>query len=139
MEEMSVRELTIALGAALAKEQKVKAYLAAKAAYDSDAGLTATLSEYRAQSAILRELQTSPEGDAEAAERVIAHLRALESAIEDHPVYRAVSESQAEVGALLSEINQTITEYAFGLSASSGGCSHDCAHCSGCSGQEGAE
>lgn len=130
---MNYKEASKLLGEALSAEPAVITFNAAKAAYDSDAELSAKMAEYRTARTLLGELYAKPdmtEEEGRSADALNTRACELAEEIRQNPIYRALEEAEAEVNALMAAVNADISRYAFGEAP--GGCTHDCANCGGC-------
>ena len=130
---MTIKDATRQLGLALAEDEGVAAFNAAKRAYDRNEELSALLGEYRAERTLLGEIyaktDTTPEENA-AAEKMNARVAELAGQIRAHEAYIALEAAQETVNALMEQVNRDISFYAFGELPE--GCTHDCSTCGGC-------
>ncbi len=130
---MSVLELAKALGEGIRDDQVLKEYDAAKAAFEEDTVLSGQMAEYNAhRTCLAEEFNREPEQqDKTVIEQLKAKLDELGGLIHQNEHYARFAAAQEAVQALMKQINEEITFYAFGVRPSSE-CTHDCATCGGC-------
>ena len=124
---MDVKECAKLLGEAIAASDEVKAYLAAKEAYDTSEELQGKISEYGAQRMRLGEenMKDLAMQDKEMIEKLEARISALYDEITTSGVYLALGSAQNAVNLLMQAVNSDINFYAFGERP----CTHDCSTC----------
>ena len=129
---MSVLELARALGEGIKVSPVLLAYDAAKAAFESDAELSAMMSEYNAlRAALTEEFNKDLEmQEKEVIEQLRGRMDELAAVINKNEHYTGFAAAQKAVNDLMQRINEEITYYAFGVRPSS--CTHDCSTCGGC-------
>ena len=123
---MTILELAAEFGDAIAKEDAIKKYNAAKAAYEGCVELKDALYEYETQRSILAsEVEKDPDqqnsGLIALARERMEDLAKTIVAFEEYRDYQAAGQ---EVNRLMQEINTTISARVFGES-----CTHDCSTC----------
>ena len=129
---MTILEQAAALGNEIAASDVMRAYNAAKTAYETDSELQALVAEYGAQRALMgQEFSREP---AEQDESLLAQLRdrvqELTESITKNENYLAFSEAQRAFNELMAQVNSEISYAVFGVRPSS--CTHDCSTCGGC-------
>ncbi len=129
---MSVRELAKALGEGIKNDQTLLAYDHAKAAFEADADLGAQMNEYNTHRTCLTQEFNKDLAmqDQTVIESLKAKMDELAHTIHGNENYTRFAAAQQAVEALMKEVNETISFYAFGVQPSN--CTHDCSSCSGC-------
>jgi len=136
---MDVMEKARELADAIVQDPIMKNYIAARAAYENNPTLTAKMTEYNAQRAILgqefsREVE---EQSPELLKMVRDRMDALAHEITEMPEYRDFSECQVRVTDLMNRVNAEIQRIVFGVEPGAA-CTHDCATChADCAGKGG--
>lgn len=129
---MTVSECAKLLGEAIAKDEAVVAFEAAKKAYEEHEELQKALREYGAQRMVLGQEFTKDTAmqDGELIEKLQTRINELYTFIMESEEYKAVNAAQERVNILMQSVNSDINFYAFGERP----CTHDCSTCSsGCS------
>lgn len=116
---------------ALASSEELKAYNAAKAAYDADENLNKNINEYNVQAAILETEGRKPESerDTTLVESISARLRDLYDSISESPALAQMREAEAGLSEIVNAINDAVR---FTIEPESANCTHDCSTCGGC-------
>ena len=129
---MTVMQLTQQLAFGIQESDELKAYFAAKAAYEQDGELQNNLFEYETQRKILGNEFSKPteEQNPDLIVAIRDRIQALASLIVESPNYRAYEDAKQAVNHLMEEVNAEISRIVFGVQPSS--CTHDCSTCSGC-------
>lgn len=124
---MTVLDLARQLGDAIAADETILRYKAAKAAYEANAALRDALHEYETQRAILGEEYGKADGERNEGLIALARERmeqlAREIAADEE--YRDYTAAGQEVNRLMQEVNSTISAIVFGETP----CTHDCSTC----------
>jgi len=125
---MTVSECAKLLGEAIAKDEAVVAFEAAKKAYEEHEELQKALREYGAQRMILGQEFTKDTAmqDGELIEKLQTRINELYTFIMESEEYKAVNAAQERVNILMQTVNSDINFYAFGERP----CTHDCSTCS---------
>lgn len=123
-------ELAHMLGLEIAASSEMKKLAEAKDAFESSAELQNKMSEYETDRVLLTQEYSKEEAD----EKLIADLHArideLAAEITSDSLYIAFTQAQAEVNALMNEVNEEIKFCITGERPSD--CTHDCSTCKGC-------
>ena len=123
-------ELAHMLGLEIAKSSEMKKLEEAKDAFEANADLQSKMSEYETDRILLTQEYSKEEAD----EKLIADLHArideLANEITSNALYVAFTQAQAEVNALMNEVNAEIKYCITGERPSD--CTHDCSTCKGC-------
>lgn len=123
-------ELAHMLGLEIAKSSEMKKLEEAKDAFEANADLQGKMSEYETDRILLTQEYSKEASD----EKLIADLHArideLANEITANPLYVAFTQAQAEVNALMNEVNAEIKYCITGERPSD--CTHDCSTCKGC-------
>lgn len=123
-------ELAHMLGLEIAASSEMKKLAEAKDAFDSNAELQNKMSEYETDRVLLTQEYSKEAAD----EKLIADLHArideLATEITSDSLYVAFTQAQAEVNALMNEVNEEIKFCITGERPSD--CTHDCSTCKGC-------
>ena len=123
-------ELAQMLGLEIAASSEMKKLAEAKDAFESSAELQNKMSEYETDRVLLTQEYSKEEAD----EKLIADLHArideLAAEITSDSLYIAFTQAQAEVNALMNEVNEEIKFCITGERPSD--CTHDCSTCKGC-------
>ena len=127
-----ITELAHALGEEIARSAEIKNLESTKAAFDSDANLQAKMSEYETERILLgQEFSKNPdEADARAIADLKARIEELSGEISKEPSYIKFAKAQADMNALMAEVNAEIKFCITGERPSD--CTHDCSTCKGC-------
>ena len=123
-------ELAHMLGLEIAASSEMKKLAEAKDAFESSAELQNKMSEYETDRVLLTQEYSKEAAD----EKLIADLHArideLAAEITSDSLYVAFTQAQAEVNALMNEVNEEIKFCITGERPSD--CTHDCSTCKGC-------
>jgi cell fate (sporulation/competence/biofilm development) regulator YlbF (YheA/YmcA/DUF963 family) len=123
-------ELAHMLGLEIAASSEMKKLAEAKDAFESNADLQNKMSEYETDRVLLTQEYSKEAAD----EKLIADLHArideLAAEITSDTLYVAFTQAQAEVNALMNEVNEEIKFCITGERPSD--CTHDCSTCKGC-------
>ena len=123
-------ELAHMLGLEIAASSEMKKLAEAKDAFESSADLQNKMSEYETDRVLLTQEYSKDTAD----EKLIADLHArideLAAEITSDSLYVAFTQAQAEVNALMNEVNEEIKFCITGERPSD--CTHDCSTCKGC-------
>lgn len=123
-------ELAHMLGLEIAASSEMKKLAEAKDAFESNADLQNKMSEYETDRVLLTQEYSKDAAD----EKLIADLHArideLATEITSDSLYVAFTQAQAEVNALMNEVNEEIKFCITGERPSD--CTHDCSTCKGC-------
>lgn len=116
---------------ALAASEELKAYNAAKEAYDSDAELNKLINEYNVQATLLETEGRKPEEerDTQLIESISARLRECYDAIGESKTLEAMRNAEAGISEIVSAINDAVR---FTIEPEQANCTHDCSTCGGC-------
>lgn len=125
---MTVIEYAKQLGEAIAKDEVLQKFNAAKKAYEENFELQHFVFEYNTQRTILgnefrKELNEQNE---ELIKLVRAKTDELFKAITEHEIYKDFIKAQEAVNKLMNDVNSEINFYVFGERP----CTHDCSTCS---------
>ena len=123
-------ELAHMLGLEIAKSSEMKKLEEAKDAFEASSDLQGKMSEYETDRILLTQEYSKEASD----EKLIADLHArideLANEITANTLYVAFTQAQAEVNALMNEVNAEIKYCITGERPSD--CTHDCSTCKGC-------
>lgn len=124
---MTVSECAKLLGEAIAKDEAVVAFEAAKKAYEANEAIQNAIREYNAQRMILGQEFTKDTAmqDAELIEKLQTRVNELYTFVMESEEYKALNASQERVNILMQSVNSDINFYAFGERP----CTHDCSSC----------
>ncbi|MBR6563037.1 MAG: YlbF family regulator [Clostridia bacterium] len=116
---------------ALAASDELKAYNAAKEAYDADEELNKLINEYNVQAALLEQEGRKPEAerDTQLVESISARLRECYDTISENKSLAAMREAEAALSEIVSAINDAVR---FTIEPEQANCTHDCSTCGGC-------
>ena len=116
---------------ALSQSEELKAYNAAKEAYDSDENLNKQINEYNVQAAILETEGRKPEEERDSAlvESISARLRDLYDSISESKALADMRQAEASLSEIVSAINDAVR---FTIEPEAANCTHDCSTCGGC-------
>ncbi|MBP3437287.1 MAG: YlbF family regulator [Clostridia bacterium] len=131
----TVAECAKLLGEAIANDEAVKAFNAAKKAFEEDADLQSAIREYNVQRMLLGQ-EFAKDADSQSQE-LIATLQTrideLYLTVTESSSYILYNQTQEGVSALMQQVNSDINFYAFGERP----CTHDCSTCSsGCASKQ---
>ncbi len=123
-------ELAHMLGLEIAKSAEMKKLAEAKDAFEANQELQSKMSEYETDRILLTQEYSKETAD----EKLIADLHArideLAEEITENAIYVAFTQAQAEVNALMNDVNAEIKFCITGERPSD--CTHDCSTCKGC-------
>ena len=125
---MEIFELAKQLGEALKADSRLVALEEAKKAYEADSALQKQLLEYEVQQKALQNEMVKEEKDMHFIEIINHRIEELYRSITENPVFVKLNDVQAEVNALMNEVNQTITCTITGEDPSVA-CTHNCSTC----------
>ena len=125
---MTVSECAKLLGEAIAKDEAVLAFNAAKKAYEENEAITKAINEYNAQRMILGQEFTKDSAmqDSVLIETLQKSISENYDLVMNSAEYKALTAAQEKVNALMQSVNSDINFYAFGERP----CTHDCSSCS---------
>lgn len=126
---MEIMEIAEMLGEALKNDERVMRLDECKKAYYTDPDLIKEMMEYEVQQKALSYEYEKPEKDMALIAEIQKKIDELYKSITENPVFNAFDAAQAEVNALMNEVNSKITATITGEDPS---CTHDCSTCSGC-------
>lgn len=123
-------ELAHMLGLEIAKSSEIKKLEEAKDAFEANQEIQGKMSEYETDRILLTQEYSKENAD----EKLIADLHArideLAAEITGNALYVAFTQAQAEVNALMNDVNAEIKFCITGERPSD--CTHDCSTCNGC-------
>jgi cell fate (sporulation/competence/biofilm development) regulator YlbF (YheA/YmcA/DUF963 family) len=123
-------ELAHMLGLEIAKSSEMKKLEEAKDAFEANQEIQGKMSEYETDRILLTQEYSKENAD----EKLIADLHArideLAAEITGNALYVAFTQAQAEVNALMNDVNEEIKFCITGERPSD--CTHDCSTCKGC-------
>ena len=123
-------ELAHVLGLEIAKSSEMKKLEEAKDAFEANQEIQGKMSEYETDRILLTQEYSKENAD----EKLIADLHArideLAAEITGNALYVAFTQAQAEVNALMNDVNAEIKFCITGERPSD--CTHDCSTCKGC-------
>ncbi len=126
---MEIMEIAEMLGEAIKGDDRMVRLNNAKNAYDSDVELNRAMIEYDVQQKALSYEYEKEEKDMALISQIQAKIDELYKKITASPVFTELDNAQAEVNALMNEVNQKITSTITGVDQS---CTGSCSTCSGC-------
>lgn len=126
----AMRNAIEALKKALSESDELKAYNAAKEAYNKDEALIKLIGEYNVQATLLETEGQKAEGerDDSVIESISARLRELYDEISENKTLVMMREAESDLSAIVGEINSAVQ---FTIEPESA-CTHDCSTCGGC-------
>jgi len=124
---MTVSECAKLLGEAIAKDEAVVAFEAAKAAYEANEELQKAIREYGAQRMILGQEFTKDTAmqDTVLIDKLQKRIDELYTKVMESEEYKELNRAQERVNTLMQTVNSDINFYAFGERP----CTHDCSTC----------
>ncbi len=127
----AMRNAIEAMKKALSESDELKAYNAAKEAYNKDEELTKLIGEYNVQATLLETEGQKPENerDNSVIESISARLRELYDEISENKTLVMMREAESDLSAIVAEINSAVQ---FTIEPESANCTHDCSTCGGC-------
>ena len=128
---MEIFDLAARLGQALKADPRLVAREDAKRAYEADPALQKALMEYDVQQAVMQNEAAKPDRDMQLIEQIQHRIDTLYREIAANPAFDALNRAQAEVNALMNQVNGAIMTEITGEPPASG-CTHNCSTCAGC-------
>ena len=128
---MEIFDLAAKLGQALKEDERLIALENAKKAYEEDTQLRKFMVEYEVQQKALQAEAVKPEKDLHFLELIQNRIDTLYKNITESPAFVELNRAQAEVKALMNQVNGAIMFEITGEQPDSG-CTHDCSTCGGC-------
>lgn len=128
---MEIFDLAARLGQALKADPRLVALEDAKRVYEADPALQKALMEYDVQQAVMQNEAAKPDRDMQLIEQIQQRIDALYREIAANPAFDALNRAQAEVNALMNQVNGAIMTEITGEPPASG-CTHNCSTCAGC-------
>ena len=128
---MEIFDLAAKLGQALKEDERLIALENAKKAYEEDTQLRKFMVEYEVQQKALQAEAVKPEKDLHFLELIQNRIDTLYKNITESPAFVELNRAQAEVNALMNQVNGAIMFEITGEQPDSG-CTHDCSTCGGC-------
>ena len=125
---MEIMEIAEMLGKKIKEDARMERLDNAKKAYDDDITLNKYMMEYDVQQKAMSKEYEKPEKDMMLISEIQKRVDELYKLITENPVFAELDEAQADVNALMNEVNQTITYNITGENP----CTHDCSTCGGC-------
>lgn len=126
---MEIMEIAEMLGEAIKNDERMLRLNEAKNAYDRDIELSKAMMEYDVQQKAMSYEYEKAEKDMTLIAQIQSKIDELYKTITANPVFNELDEAQADVNALMNEVNQKITSTITGEDPS---CTHDCSTCHGC-------
>jgi cell fate (sporulation/competence/biofilm development) regulator YlbF (YheA/YmcA/DUF963 family) len=123
-------ELAHMLGLEIAKSSEMKKLEEAKDAFEANADIQGKMSEYETDRILLTQEYSKEEADEKLIADLHARIEELATEITTNTLYVAFNQAQAEVNALMNEVNAEIKYCITGERPSD--CTHDCSTCKGC-------
>lgn len=123
-------ELAHMLGLEIAKSSEIKKLEEAKDAFEASGELQGKMSEYETDRILLTQEYSKEEADEKLIADLHARIEELATEITTNALYVAFQQAQAEVNALMNEVNEEIKFCITGERPSD--CTHDCSTCKGC-------
>lgn len=106
---MEITEIAEMLGKAIKADPRMERLNNAKKAYDDDITLGKYMMEYDVQQKAMSKEYEKPEKDMTLISEIQKRVDELYKLITENPVFAELDEAQADVNALMNEVNQTIT------------------------------
>ena len=128
---MEIFDLAAKLGQALKADARLIALEEAKKAYEEDVQLRKYMVEYEVQQKAMQAEAVKPEKDLHFLELIQNRIDALYKSITESPAFMELNRAQAEVNALMNQVNGAIMFEITGEQPDSA-CTHDCKTCGGC-------
>ena len=128
---MEIFDLAARLGQALKADPRLVALEDAKRAYEADPALQKALMEYDVQQAVMQNEAAKPDRGMQLIEQIQQRIDTLYREIAASPAFGALNRAQAEVNALMNQVNGAIMTEITGEPPASG-CTHNCSTCAGC-------
>ncbi len=127
----AMRNAIEAMKKALSESDELKAYNAAKEAYDKDEELAKLINEYNVQATLLETEGQKPEEERDTAliETLSTRLRELYDSIGENKSLAMMREAESDLSAIIGEINRAVQ---ITIDPESANCTHDCSTCGGC-------
>lgn len=127
---MEIFELAAELGKKLKEDARLVRLELARVAYEADEEIMKMTEEYAVQQQAMQREAMAENRDDAAIEAINERIEALYDAIVATEGYKQLEAAQNEVNDLMSAVNATINAQITGEQP--GGCTHNCASCSGC-------
>ena len=125
---MEIFELAKLLGEEIKKDKRLVDFEQAKKAYEEDEELQAALVEYEVQQMSLQSQMVMEERDTYTIDKINERINELYDQIITNKSFVELNQCQAEVNALMNEVNNTITCAITGEDPKTT-CTHNCATC----------
>lgn len=122
-------DIAVMLGEAIKNDDRMIRLNEAKNAYDKDIELTKAMMEYDVQQKALGYEYEKEDKDMTLIAEIQKKIDELYKLITSNDTFNELDAAQADVNALMNEVNQTITSTITGEDPS---CTHDCSTCHGC-------
>ena len=126
---MELFELAKTLGQAIAADERMIAFAAAKAAYEADEELQKLSSEDQIQQLALGQEMAKTERDTLLLDTLQGRVDELYRLISERPSYKELLRTQQAVNDLMNQVNRTIET---AITGEESRCTHDCSTCGGC-------
>ena len=126
---MEIKDIAVMLGEAIKNDDRMTRLNDAKNAYDKDIELTKAMMEYDVQQKALSYEYEKQDKDMNLISEIQKKIDELYKQITSNPIFNELDAAQADVNALMNEVNQTITMTITGEDPS---CTHDWSTCHGC-------
>lgn len=123
-------ELAHMLGLEIAKSSEMKKLEEAKDAFEANADIQGKMSEYETDRILLTQEYSKEAADEKLIADLHARIEELATEITTNALYVAFTQAQAEVNALMNDVNAEIKYCITGERTSD--CTHDCSTCKGC-------
>ncbi len=117
------------LGQLIKESEIVKKQREAKKAFDNDEQLQQLVGEFNLAKLSLMNESNKDQPDAEKIELFRTQTTAAYEKIMQHPVMMELNQAEMDLENLLNQINSILQN---SISDNEGGCTHNCATCSGC-------
>ncbi len=127
---MEIMEIAEMLGEAIKNDDRMTRLNDAKEAYEKDVELNRAMIEYDVQQKALGYEYEKPEKDMTLISQIQTKIDELYKQITANPVFNELDAAQADVNALMNEVNAKITSTITGVDPSA--CTGSCSSCSGC-------
>lgn len=126
---MEIKDIAVMLGEAIKNDERMLRLNEAKNAYDKDVDLNKAMLEYEVQQKAMAYEYEKADKDMNLISEIQKKVDELYKLITSNDIFNELDAAQADVNALMNEVNQTITMTITGQDPS---CTHDCSTCSGC-------
>ena len=125
---MEIFELAKLLGEAIKKDTRLIEFEEAKKAFENDTALQNAISEYEVQQQALQSEIVKEDKDGFTIDAINNRINDLYNAIVTNASFVRLNQLQAEVNALMNEVNNTITCAITGEDPKTA-CTHNCSTC----------